>query len=358
MTSDLIIKIKTNKDSFFLDIDTKIPSNGISFLFGPSGSGKTSLLRCIAGLDKPEYGIIQFNEEIWQNEQLFLPTHKRPISFVFQEASLFEHLTVKGNLLYGWRRNKFKEGSINVDRVIDWLGLNEFMDRYQHQLSGGQKQRVAIARAILACPKLLLMDEPLASLDQQSKAEILPHLEHLYQELSIPIIMISHALDEALRLADNVLLLEQGKLIANDSVNRIITNPKLPLASTEDASAIISGRVIHHDNQYHLTTIEVAESTILVSLKQLDIGSNSKIRIKAKDVSITTLQPEKTSISNILPATVVDVYESKNPSDIFLKLDIGGQILLSRITRKSLECLEIKTFSKVFAQIKTVSIVQ
>ncbi|MDP2805984.1 MAG: molybdenum ABC transporter ATP-binding protein, partial [Gallionellaceae bacterium] len=217
--SNICAHFKMQLDRFALDASFAAPAVGVTALFGPSGSGKTTLLRCIAGLERVA-GTLHVNGEIWQDEKTFLPIHKRPLGYVFQEASLFPHLSVRANLEYGYKRIAPDERKVHLEQVVEWLGLSHLIDRNNPtQLSGGERQRVAIARALLTSPRILLMDEPLSALDATSKQDILPYLERLHRELNIPVLYVSHALDEVTRLADHLVLLEKGRVIASGELH-------------------------------------------------------------------------------------------------------------------------------------------
>ena len=220
-----------DRGDFRLDVDLSIPARGITALFGPSGCGKTTLLRAIAGLERVPGGHLGMAGETWQDDGLFVPTHKRPIGYIFQEASLFSHIDVRGNLEYGTRRMRDGQDRVSLEEAVDLLGIGHLLDRRPHTLSGGERQRVAIARALAVSPRLLLMDEPLASLDLERKQEILPYLESLHRTLEIPVIYVSHEPDEVARLADHMVLLEAGRVIASGTVHDMFTRLDLPLAN-------------------------------------------------------------------------------------------------------------------------------
>ena len=251
--SEIKARFKLQQESFALDVSFNAPNAGVTALFGPSGSGKTTLLRCIAGLEHAA-GSLHVNGEVWQDDTKFLATHCRPLGYVFQEASLFPHLSVRANLEYGLKRIPLSEQKVPLEQVVEWLGLSRLIERGDPaKLSGGERQRVAIGRALLTSPRLLLMDEPLSALDTTSKQDILPYLERLHRELKIPVLYVSHALDEVARLADHLVLLENGRVIASGALQETLARLDLPTAHFDDAGAVIEAEVAQQDETYHLT---------------------------------------------------------------------------------------------------------
>ncbi len=342
---------------FDLSAEATIPGTGVTALFGRSGSGKTSLLRCIAGLESRATGRLEVNGDKWQESKqgLFVPPERRGIGYVFQEGALFPHLQVKANLLYGYKRTHRQERSEKFQRVVDLLGLAGLLKRLPAQLSGGEKQRVAIGRALLNNPRLLLMDEPLAALDRDHKREILPYLESLHRESRIPIIYVTHDLDELVRIADHLVLLEHGRILAQGALDEVLARMDLPIARDADAGAVINTTLISHDEKYHLSRLAFSGGEITVSWIDLPVGSQIRIRIHAKDVSLTLEPPGLTSILNILPGTV-EAMEIHGRGRMLLRLDIGGAALLARITRKSQHHLGLEVGTKVYAQVKSVAL--
>ncbi|MDD5301051.1 MAG: molybdenum ABC transporter ATP-binding protein [Gallionella sp.] len=343
---------------FALHADLQVHAHGVTALFGPSGSGKTTLLRCIAGLERTANGLLQVKGEVWQDGANFLPVHRRPLGYVFQEASLFPHLSVRRNLEYGLKRIPPVQRKVQLEQVVEWLGLNKLIGRDSPAgLSGGERQRVAIARALLTSPRLLLMDEPLSALDAASKHEIMPYLERLHGELDIPVIYVSHALDEVARLADQLVLMEQGRVIASGALNEILGRLDLPTAHLDDAGAVIEASVAAHDEKYHLTRLDFSGGSLWVSKVERAIGSMVRARVLARDVSIATAAPQGSSISNILEARI-DRIQDEGPDRVSLRMTVGsGQILLSRITRRSRDQLNLAIGMEVFAQVKSVALI-
>jgi len=346
-------QLNVARADFVLDVDLSLPSKGVTAVFGPSGSGKTTFLRALAGLEKNK-GYIKVNEAIWQDEQHFVPTHERSIGYVFQEASLFEHLNVKDNIEYGFKRALATDKSV-MQRAIRLLQIEHLLDRRASQLSGGERQRVAIARALSANPDMLLMDEPLASLGDKHKKEILPFLELLHCELEIPMIYVSHSIDEVAHLADHLILLDEGRVVGNGEISQMLTRLDLSLSHGERAASIIEAKVIEHDDNYNLTRIDFSGGQFFVPRKQLSIGCDVRLRIEARDVSLTLERQDGTSILNILSA-IVDEIVNEGDAQVMVRLKVGDDLLLSCITKKSTELLKLQSGEEVYAQIKSVAL--
>jgi molybdate transport system ATP-binding protein len=345
---------KLARPDFMLEIDTQLPATGVTALFGPSGSGKSTLLRCIAGLERAA-GSLDVNGEIWQDSTQFLPTHRRPLGYVFQEARLFPHLPVRANLEYGYKRIPPSERKVHPEQVVEWLGLAHLIGRADvEKLSGGERQRIAIGRALLTSPRILLMDEPLAALDSNSRQDILPYLERLHLELQIPVLYVSHALDEVARLADHLVLLQQGRVIASGALAETLSRLDLPAAHLDDAGALITAIVAQHDDDYHLTKLEFTGGILWVGRVNQAPGSPVRTRVLARDVSIALQQPHGSSISNIIAARISDIHD-EGADKIMVRMTLPDkQVLLSRITRRSHDLLGLSVGMDVFAQIKSV----
>jgi len=358
MTDCLRARFRVDYSGFSLDADLTLPGRGISALFGQSGSGKTTALRCIAGLERGREAYVEVNGEIWQDDSkgIFLPTHKRSLGYVFQEASLFSHMSVRRNLEYGQRRADTKHGAVIFEQAVELLGIGHLMERRPEKLSGGERQRVAIARAILTNPSLLLMDEPLAALDMKRKREILPYLERLHDALEIPILYVSHQQDEVMRLADHMVLLEDGKVIASGPMFDVLARLDISGRVAEEASSVIEVTVAHYDENYHLTRLDFQGGQFLVARRDLQIGKRVRVKMYARDISLTlSVQPDS-SILNHLAAVVVDMADAGNPAQVLVQLDAGGTPLLARITRRSQVMLGLTPGSHVYAQIKSVAL--
>ena len=343
------------RGDFRLTVDQTFPESGVTAIFGPSGSGKTTILRAIAGLDHIPGAHIRFQNQVWQDAEHFLLPHQRPIGYVFQEPSLFPHLNVRDNLEYGLNRTPDSERRISLDDAVSLLDLATFLTRMPHTLSGGEQQRVAIARTLAVSPQLLLMDEPLSSLDNKLKQEILPYLESLHRELEIPVIYVSHATDEVARLADNLVILRKGEILGSGPVQDMLTRLDLPLSHRNDAESLINASVKEIDEEYGLSRLESSGTVFTVSGTSLESGTNVRLRIAAHDVSLTLEKQTGTSIQNIFPVTVQEI-EEENESQCLIKVSLAGNPILSRITKKSIQELNIEPGKEMFAQIKTVAV--
>jgi molybdate transport system ATP-binding protein len=348
-------RFRIERGGFVLDIDLAAPARGVTAIFGPSGCGKTTLLRAIAGLEQNSDGHLKVGDTIWQDTTKFVPPHRRPLGYVFQETSLFGHLSVRQNLEYGQKRVPPRSRRLQFDQVVALLGVGGLLSRPPASLSGGERQRVAIARALLTSPSLILMDEPLASLDEASKGEILPFLDRLHQELDIPLLYVSHSADEVARLADHLVLLEAGKVRARGTISEMLTRFDLPLAHAHDAESIIAATVVGHDNTYHLTHVDFPGGRFTVARKDLPIGYPVRLRISARDVSLSLERQSGTSILNIFPARVTAVSDD-TPAQVLVRLETNGVPFLSRITRKSAITLGVEQGRMVYAQVKSVAL--
>ena len=357
MSSEIRAKFRVDRNSFVLDVDLSLPGKGVSALFGHSGSGKTTCLRAMAGLERATQGYFAIGDEVWQDESRghFVPTYQRALGVVFQEASLFPHLSVRANMEFGQKRASTAAKRFSLPDIAEMLGIAGLLDRNPEQLSGGERQRVAIARALLAEPKILLMDEPLAALDLKRKLEILPYLERLHGELSIPIIYISHAPDEVARLADHLVLLDAGKVVASGPLNSVLSRIDLPDVFADDAGVVIEAKIAAHEAN-DLTRLEFRGGAIFVSRHAEPPGTAMRCRIHARDVSLALVPQVHSSILNSVAAVVVELAPTTTPGHVLVKLDVAGTPLLARITRRSVENLGIRPGLTVHAQIKAVAL--
>jgi molybdate transport system ATP-binding protein len=362
MTSDTIRAVFQGKlGKFSLDVAFDTPAKGLTALFGPSGCGKTTVLRCAAGLQRMPGGFFAVGDDIWQDGAHFLPPYRRPIGFVFQEASLFAHMSVRRNLLYGQKRAGAEGTTLRVqfDEVVDLLGIEKLLERSPLRLSGGERQRVAVGRALLSQPKLLLMDEPLSALDRFTKEDILPYLERLHASLAIPVLYVSHDIAEVERLADHIVLLEKGQVVASGALRDIQSDPASPLARLEDAAVSLVGRINAQDTEYGLTMLDVKGGQLFVPAIEGSPGDARRIRITASDVSLAKGGSSDSTILNNLPARII----SAQPQGLYqvnvvigLGADGAGERVLSHITRKSWDGLRLFEGSQVSVQIKSVAL--
>jgi len=347
-------KIKVQLESFMLDANFSIPDRGITVVFGPSGSGKTTLLRAIAGLEKSDDGFLKIGDSVWQKGEDFLATHRRQLGYVFQDAALFDHLDVKGNLNFVIKRAiGLKEDFI--ESIHNLLEIKTLLNRKTTQLSGGERQRVAIARALLTNPKILLLDEPLSALDLKRKNEILPYLDSIHNDLEIPILYVTHSQDEMSRLADHLLLIEDGNIVGSGPVNDMLTRFDMPLSHGGDAVSIIEAEVLKRDSEFNLMHLDFLGGQFIVPDNSFPVQTKVRIRVVARDVSLTKSKQVDTSILNIFPAMVQEIV-NEGEAQVMVRLQIKETILLACITRKSSYKLRLEKGSEVFVQVKSVAI--
>ena len=356
----ITLKLKQQLADFTLDLDLTLPARGVSAIVGPSGSGKTTLLRCVAGLEKADQALIELNGNCWQDSQrgLWLPPHKRALGYVFQEASLFDHLSVQGNLDYGRRRSAEPAGNEQAAQIIELLGIGHLLQRGTTGLSGGERQRVGIARALLANPRLLLLDEPLTALDPQRKADILPYLERLHAELDIPLLYVSHSPDEVARLADHLVLLENGTLRASGPLQTLLPRLDLPMAHSDDARSVLHGQVSACDDHYQLLELTLAGSVLKLRVPHAarPLGQQVRVAVQARDVSLALEKPQHSSVLNQLPARIEAIEPGNHPAQTLVRLALGDNALLARVTRYSADQLQLQPGLNVWVQIKAVAL--
>ena len=349
----LHIDVKKQLGTLPLEAHLDIPSQGVTALFGLSGSGKSSLINLVSGLITPDEGVIELNErELFNSaEKICVPIEKRNIGYVFQDARLFPHYTVNGNLRYGMKNTSKDE----FNYIVELLGIGHLLKRYPITLSGGEKQRVAIGRALLTDPEILLMDEPLSALDLPRKRELMNYLERLSKEISIPILYVTHSLDELLRLAERVVLLTNGKVEAYDVLENIWESPLfLPWKQENEQSAVLSLPVFMHNPSYKMTALSIGEQNIWINQVEAQINEKVRICIHSSDVSISLNKVEQSSIRNTLYGRIVKILELENRVD--LKLDIGGKHLWASISKWSFHDLALQLGQLVYAQIKAISV--
>jgi len=341
--------------NFSLDVDLNLPEVGISVIYGPSGCGKTTLLRLIAGLEYSESGYFCINKTCWQDKNLFLSTHKRALGYVFQEASLFPHLNVNDNINYGHKRAAKRTQTFSLEKIIQLLDLEELLNRDTQTLSGGERQRVAIARALAAQPELLLMDEPLASIDTQRKQEILPYLQKLQSQLQIPIIYVTHSISEAAQLADQLVVMKSGRVRAVGNISEMLTRLDLGLSSPSEQVCMIPAQVTSVDQHNGVSYLDFNDGKFTLATTAISPGELVRLQIRADDVSLNLKQSKTSSILNIFPAKVLEMVADQS-SQILVKLAIGESLLLSRVSRKSAALLQLEVGSPVFVQIKSAAL--
>ncbi len=342
---------------FTLDVNLTLPSHGVTALFGHSGSGKTTLLRCIAGLERAPQGFLAVNGEIWQDNQHWLPTHKRLLGYVFQEASLFPHMTVLNNLRYGLKRAA-TEQKVRLDQTIDLLGIGHLLDRKPNRLSGGERSRVGIARALAVSPRILLMDEPLAALDLKRKQEILPYLERLHDELEIPVLYVSHAPDEVARLADHLVVLEGGRVLATGPLAQILSRIDLPIRLGEDVGAVLDATIGMTDDCWHLARVDFPGGSLWTRDRGVPVGRKVRVRVLARDVSLARQYPGPSSIQNILSGQVDAIVDDDHPSLALVRVHVERSALVARLTKRAIAKLDITVGQDVWVQVKSVALME
>jgi molybdate transport system ATP-binding protein len=359
------LQVKLSRAAFQMDVNVQLPAQGISAIFGVSGSGKTSLLRVVAGLETNQEGRIQVGAHIWQDTQqkICLPTWQRPLGYVFQESSLLPHLDVQQNLNFGLKRALKSSGGTQFNAAkslkvsIELLGIEALLQRMPDQLSGGERQRVAIARAIAMQPQLLLMDEPLASLDAARRQEIFPWLARLRDELKMPMLYVTHSAEELTRLADHLVVLDNGKVKAQGPVSAMLTQVVAPVVVGEDAGTLITGHIGAVDVKWHLSRVDFAGGCVWMRDAGLSVGKAVRIRILARDVSLATSEPQNTSIQNQLRGSIQSITPDAHPSQAMVVLKCGAEEVLARVTQRAVDELALKVGTPVWAQVKSVALV-
>lgn len=358
--SALDIQIQLQRPQFLLDLALQLPASGVSVIYGASGSGKTTLLRCLAGLEPQSRGRVQVGAELWQDSRqgLNLPTHRRSLGYVFQEASLFQHLNVHDNIAFGLRHWRDPQGEQRLAQISQWLGLDHLLQRPTAHLSGGERQRVAIARALVTQPRVLLLDEPLTALDPARRLELMPWLLRLREQLQVPMIWVTHSVDELTRLGDHLVVMDQGRVRFNGPMADTWVQLRAPLLPESEQGALLTGRVSHIDEQWHLAKVDVAGSDLWVQDQGLSMGQNIRLRLLARDLSINTQEPAHTSIQNHWPVRIIDVQEQDHPAQCLVRLQHGSGILLARITHRAWAQLQLQAGQQVWAQFKSVAVLR
>lgn len=353
--------INLHKGTFTLGVEFRVPGEGVTAVFGRSGCGKSTLLRCIAGLEQPKSGsTIVVNGSVWLDANKSLPVHQRRVGYVFQDPGLFNHLRVRANLMYGFKRKPAKNLGPNLDEVIAMLGLERFLDRYPQTLSGGERQRVAIGRALLSAPELLLMDEPLAALDMKSRDEILPFLDRLCANARMPVLYVSHSPDEVVRLADHLIVMDDGRVLAQGELVDVLGREDSPIAQSDEAFSVLTCTVKKLEGPCHLSVLNTSSGeSVFVPRVSVNDRSNIRLRINARDVSLCTQRPVGSSILNILQVQVVQVVAPDHRGQQLVRVRLRGteELLLARISQYSCQELEIANNMNLYAQIKAVALI-
>lgn len=354
------IRMALQRSAFCVDVDLQLPAHGITVLWGPSGSGKTSILRSVAGLERPQKALLQIAGETWQDDaqKLFVPPWKRAIGYVFQEASLFEHLDVQGNLRYGQQRASDPAAAAQaLQDAIALLDIATLLPRQVHTLSGGERQRVAIARALATAPRVLLLDEPLASLDAARRREVMPWLLRLRDELKIPMLYVTHAVDEVAKLADTVVTMERGQATGCGPVSEVLAGQAGLALAADDVGSLLHARVQEIDAQWGLARADFQGGALWLRDTGLALGNSVRLRVLARDVSIALVAPQSSSIQNVLPCVVSEIRDDDHPSQVLVRLLCGSQALWARITARSAHTLALQPGLAVWAQVKSVGLV-
>lgn len=356
----LNFKLSFETDSstnFTFDVELNLPASGVSAVYGRSGSGKTTLLRCIAGLIRSPVGHLTVAGECWQDHTTFLASHRRSLGYVFQDASLFSHLNAEGNLEYARKRAKLKTKDTEYQKILEVLDIKKLLKQYPYQLSGGERQRVGIARALLTKPKILLMDEPLSSLDQDRKSTLLPYLERLQEITSTPILYVSHSLDEITRLADQVIILDKGRVMACGAVTDVFSMVQ-NYSFGDQTGAVLQTELLEICNEWSLIRVGFSGGELWVPAPEKSIKNSIRVRILAKDVTLTISEENNTSALNHIRVEVVEIIPESHSAMNLVRLRSGQEYLIARVTRRSCNQLAIAPGCLCYALIKSVSIIR
>jgi molybdate transport system ATP-binding protein len=349
------VDLRMRRGGFHLAADFEVPASGFTALFGPSGCGKTTLLRAIAGLEPAAEGVLRVGRETWQDAAGRLPPHRRAVGYVFQQPVLFAHLDVRDNLRFGMQRRPGERPGLAFDQVVELLGLSGMLARRVPGLSGGERQRVAIAQALLSRPRLLLMDEPLSALDQASRSVLLPYLDEMQRQLAIPVLYVSHALDEVARLTDRMVLMRDGQVVTSGEINELLTRLDLQMAHGRNAEAVIQASVHAHDGVDQLTELRFGGGQLWVPRVDASPGTLVRLRVRARDVSLALEPLQGSSILNSFPVVVRELVDD-GPAQVMVRLSAGEAVLLTRVTRRSQRLLGIEPGKHLHAQIKSVAL--
>ena len=359
-SSSIVANLKTSLRSdaqvFELEVNSEFPSQGITAILGESGSGKTTLLRCIAGLEKKVLGQLRVGDTTWLDENQCVPTHKREIGFVFQDARLFEHLNVYGNLQFAIKRSHEKVNKAFYEEVVSALDIGALLQHKPEQLSGGEKQRVAIARALLIKPKMLIMDEPLASLDNARKQDVLPYLAALQGMFNIPMLYVSHSTDEVCKLADHVIVLHQGKVVIQGPIADVFSSAQLPFVYRTETSTIVQATIVDKSERWHLLKAEFAGNSLWLQDNNQTVGKAVRLRILANDVSLSLTDEKDSTILNRIEGRISGIEIDKNGATALVTLELMRTEIVAQVTRKSVDDLFLMVGMKIWAQIKSVAV--
>jgi molybdate transport system ATP-binding protein len=353
----LDVSLTQRRDGFALQVAFKAPTPGVVALFGRSGCGKSTTIDLIAGLLNPDEGHVRLDGVILVDtrERACVPAERRRIGYVFQDSKLFPHLSVAGNLRYGLKRVREGAERIGFDDVVALLGLEPLLARRPHQLSGGERQRVALGRALLSQPRLLLLDEPLASIDAARREEVLPYLEALRDRLSIPMVYVSHQFDEVLRLATHVVLLDAGHVVAQGSPGEVSLRPELrAIVGPEAVGAVLDGTIVAVDAASKLAELRLGRGTLRINAPHATVGTSVRVQLPARDVILATELPHALSVRNAIEGVIDDVIEDDDDARL-VRVDIGGAFVLSRVTVAAVCALGLKKGDAVWVLIKAVS---
>lgn len=354
------LHINLPRNDFTINVNIQLPANGISVLFGHSGAGKTSILRCVAGLQQAKNSFIKIHNDVWQDDaaSIYLPTWQRSLGYVFQDACLFEHMTIEKNIHYGKQRRLKNSPKKMVDDIIELLDLSLLLNRYPQQLSGGERQRVAIARALATQPKLLLLDEPMASLDQNLRQDIFPWLEKLRDELKTPMLYVTHSTEEVVRLADHIVCIEKGQVYLQGNATDILSQPNNPIMVGDNIGAVVDAMPIARDEKWQLICVSFDGGQLWLKDNGLSLHRPVRVQIFAKDISITLNEPLLTSIQNHFACIIESINTDQHPSQAIVQLKCGNTLLLARITQRAVAQLQLTVNQQVWAQIKSAALVQ
>jgi molybdate transport system ATP-binding protein len=352
----LSVALRKRRDGFALDVAFEAPTPGVVAVFGRSGCGKSTTINLIAGLLDPDEGHVRLDDVTFcdTRARTNVPAERRRIGYVFQDSRLFPHYSVAGNLRYGQKRARDVRERIGYDEVVALLGLRQLLDRRPHQLSGGERQRVALGRALLSQPRLLLLDEPLASLDAARRDEVLPYFEALRDRLSIPMIYVSHQFEEVLRLATHVVLLDAGKVVAQGSTGQVSLRPELrAIVGAEAVGAVLDGTVETVDEARQLASIRIGRGVVRVDARGVREGMNVRVQLLARDIILATELPRAISVRNALEGVVAELTDDEDDAKL-VRVDIGGDYVLARVTNAAVEALNLQRGSAVWALVKTI----